>query len=69
MFNTGAPRCVRMDRGTENILIEDIQKAIRWEHFDDMAGAESVLYGSSHRNQVGLRDKRHAGMLKLFYGI
>ncbi|XP_046585128.1 uncharacterized protein LOC124292120 [Haliotis rubra] len=47
----GVPRCIRMDRGTENVFIEDIQKAMRWSHTDDMAGENSVLYGSSHRNQ------------------
>ena len=48
----GVPRCVRMDCGTENTLIEDIQKAFRWEHTDDMAGENSVIKGSSHANQV-----------------
>lgn len=49
--NTGVPRCVRMDRGTENTLIEDIQQSFRSQHTDDMA-AHSVLYGSSTHNQV-----------------
>lgn len=45
------PRCVRMDAGTENVLVEDIQKAFRWEHHDSMSGEYSVLKGSSHSNQ------------------
>ena len=51
-FCVGVPRCVRMDDGTENVLIEDIEKAFRWEHIDDMAADKSVLRGSSHSNQV-----------------
>lgn len=47
----GAPRCVRMDCGTENTLVEDMQKAFRWDHTDDMAGEKSVIKGSSHSNQ------------------
>lgn len=49
---TGVPRCLRMDAGTENTLTEDIQKAFRYDHNDDMAGSRSVIKGSSHSNQV-----------------
>ena len=49
----GVPRCIRMDRGTENGTIEDIQASLRWDHADDIAGSRSMLYGCSHRNQVG----------------
>lgn len=48
---TAVPRCIRMDRGTENTLIEDIQASFRACHTDDMAKS-SVLYGSSNHNQV-----------------
>ncbi|XP_046577161.1 uncharacterized protein LOC124285060 [Haliotis rubra] len=47
----GVPRCIRADRGSENVFIEDLQKAMRWEHTDDMAAENSFMYGSSHRNQ------------------
>ncbi|XP_021363765.1 uncharacterized protein LOC110457004 [Mizuhopecten yessoensis] len=47
----GVPRCIRMDCGTENVLVEDIQKAFRWDNDDDMAGEKSVIRGSSHSNQ------------------
>ena len=52
---TGVPRCIRMDRGTENRLIEDIQISFRADHTDSMAGEKSVLYGSSVHNQVSIR--------------
>ncbi|XP_053406569.1 uncharacterized protein LOC123562335 [Mercenaria mercenaria] len=47
----GVPRCIRMDAGTENVVVEDMQKAFRWYHGDDMAGERSVIVGSSHTNQ------------------
>lgn len=50
---TGAPRCVRIDAGTENVYIEDIQKSFRWYHNDDMCGEKSVIKGRSMCNQVG----------------
>lgn len=49
---SAVPRCIRMDAGTENVLIEDIEMAFRWEDVDDMAADKSVLRGSSHSNQV-----------------
>ena len=49
---SGVPRCIRLDRGTENVLIGDIQKALRWGHRDSASGPQSYLYGSSHRNQA-----------------
>ncbi|XP_033728940.1 uncharacterized protein LOC117318048 [Pecten maximus] len=48
----GVPRCVRMDGGTENILVEDMQKSFRWEHEDEMAAENSVIKAPSHSNQV-----------------
>nr|XP_022321063.1 uncharacterized protein LOC111123185 [Crassostrea virginica] len=47
-----APRCVRIDAGTENVYIEDIQKSFRWYHNDDMCGEKSVIKGRSMCNQV-----------------
>ncbi|XP_069109308.1 uncharacterized protein [Argopecten irradians] len=47
----GVPRCVRMDAGTENVVIEDIQKSFRWEDADDMSAEKSVIIGSSYSNQ------------------
>ena len=52
MCDTGVPRCVRIDAGTENILVEDIQMAFRWDNADDMSAPNSVIKGSSHSNQV-----------------
>lgn len=48
----GVPRCIRVDAGTENVLLEDIQKSFRWDHADDMAAEKSFLIGSSQSNQV-----------------
>lgn len=42
-----------MDAGTENVLIEDIQKAFRSQQSDDMAAEKSVMIGCSKSNQVG----------------
>ncbi|WAR14378.1 hypothetical protein MAR_004483 [Mya arenaria] len=47
----GVLRCIRMDAGTENVVVEDMQKAFRWYHGDNMAGERSVIVGSSHTNQ------------------
>ena len=54
VLNTAVPRRIRMDRGTENIMIEDVQVAFRTGHTDDMAGEKSVIYGSSTHNQVSV---------------
>lgn len=43
---------MRLDAGTENIYIEDIQKSFRWYHGDDMCGEKSVIIGRSMSNQV-----------------
>jgi hypothetical protein len=45
------PRCIRVDAGTENVLIANIQKGFRLEHTDDMA-TTSVIIGRSCHNQV-----------------
>lgn len=41
-----------MDAGTENVVVADMQKALRWYHGDSMSGERSVIVGSSHTNQV-----------------
>ena len=38
--------------GMENVVLEDMQKVLRWFHGDNMAGECSVIVGSSHTNQV-----------------
>ncbi|KAJ8307295.1 hypothetical protein KUTeg_009205, partial [Tegillarca granosa] len=48
---SGVPRCIRMDRGTENGYLEDMQKTFRWDQSDTMSGEKSVIIGSSHTNQ------------------
>ena len=48
----GVPRLLRTDAGTENTLMHDIQKALRWEHTDDKAAEKSILIGRSVANQV-----------------
>ncbi|XP_072038411.1 uncharacterized protein [Amphiura filiformis] len=47
----GVPRKIRFDRGTENGVIEDIQKSLRWNHADRAAGPDSVQIGASTSNQ------------------
>lgn len=48
----GVPKIIRIDRGTENTLIADMQKALRWNHEDGHAGNRSVHLGKSSANQV-----------------
>ncbi|CAG2247999.1 unnamed protein product [Mytilus edulis] len=45
------PRVVRMDAGTENVIVERIQIALRSFHADSMAGHRSVSIGRSTANQ------------------
>ncbi|XP_013401462.1 uncharacterized protein LOC106167276 [Lingula anatina] len=47
----GVPRVIRGDRGTENTMVEDLQKACRWNSTDNMSGEKSFLYGRSTSNQ------------------
>ena len=47
-----APRVIRMDRGSENVTIAAIQRAIRSFDNDRMAGDNSVILGPSTSNQV-----------------
>ncbi|XP_038072015.1 uncharacterized protein LOC119740708 [Patiria miniata] len=45
----GVPRCIQMDRGTENVLIEDIQVAFHSEYND--ANDYCVIKSTSPHNQ------------------
>lgn len=45
------PRCVRSDAGTENVIIRDLQIALRLAHDDTNAGCRSFLEGRSTGNQ------------------
>ena len=47
-----APRVIRMDAGTENVMIANMQRAIRSYDVDPMAGDRSVIIGPSTANQV-----------------
>ena len=47
----GVPRCVRGDRGTENVNICALQHFFRRDGTDPMAGEKSFLYGRSVSNQ------------------
>ena len=47
----GVPRCVRGDRGTENVNICALQRFFRRDGTDPMAGEKSFLYGRSVSNQ------------------
>ena len=45
------PRCVRTDRGSENIIIAGIQRYFRRNGTDQMAGQASFMFGTSTSNQ------------------
>ena len=45
------PRCLRADRGSENVVIGGMQQFFRRNHTDGCAGKDSFVYGSSTRNQ------------------
>lgn len=45
------PRMVRSDAGTENVMIQRIQAALRFFHNDEMAGLKSFSVGRSTANQ------------------
>ncbi|XP_068738529.1 uncharacterized protein, partial [Montipora capricornis] len=47
----GAPRIVRADCGTENVVVAGLQRFFRSEATDDFAGEKSFLYGTSSANQ------------------
>ena len=41
------PRVIRAEAGTENVIVKDLQIALRFDHGDDMAGFNSFLTGRS----------------------
>ncbi|KAF7994295.1 hypothetical protein HCN44_003385 [Aphidius gifuensis] len=45
------PRVIRSDCGTENVTIEVLQKALRYDHDDKLAGIKSYIKGKSTSNQ------------------
>lgn len=47
----GCPSRVRADKGTENVVIEDMQKFLRRNHDDEFSGNKSFIYGTSQHNQ------------------
>jgi hypothetical protein len=47
----GCPRLVRGDAGTENIYVRDIQRFLRLDNDDAMAGYNSYMEGRSTANQ------------------
>ena len=50
---SGAPRIVRADCGTENVIVAGLQRFFRSEATDDFSGDKSFLYGKLSANQVG----------------
>lgn len=55
------PRCIRADGGTENVIIKDLQVALRSTHNDPFSGSRSFITGRSPANQ---RIERFWGSLK-----
>ena len=49
--NGVCPRIIRSDRGSENVLLCDIQRFMRRNHDDRRAGEQSFIYGTSTTNQ------------------
>ena len=47
----GVPRKIRGDRGTENVNVAGIQRFLRRNHSDGLAGFLSFVYGKSVSNQ------------------
>ncbi|CAC5403118.1 unnamed protein product [Mytilus coruscus] len=45
------PRAIRSDAGTENVIIRELQGALRHNNNDDMSGRNSFLIGRSVANQ------------------
>lgn len=51
-FSLEAPRIVRADCGTENVVVAGLQRFFRSDAADDFSGDKSFLYGKSSANQV-----------------
>lgn len=45
------PRCIRADRGSENVMVCGMQRFLRRDGIDSVAGDKSFLYGTSTSNQ------------------
>ncbi|XP_060556998.1 uncharacterized protein LOC132717525 [Ruditapes philippinarum] len=60
------PRLVRGDAGTENVIVRDIQVALRYEHSDNMAAVNSFLTGTSPSNQ---RIEQFWGTLRASFSV
>ena len=43
------PRCIRCDRGSENVIVGGIQRYFRRNHMDETSGQRSFRYGPSTR--------------------
>lgn len=51
-FQQGAPRIVRADCGTENVVTAGLQRYFRSNADDVFAAENSFMYGTSPANQV-----------------
>ena len=47
----GVPRVVRADKGTENMWVAIIQRLLRYNNSDELAGDDSIVHGKSSANQ------------------
>ena len=45
------PRCIRADRGSENVMVCGMQRYLRRNDVDSVAGNKSFMYGTSTSNQ------------------
>jgi len=60
------PRLVRADAGTENVLLRDLQTALRFDDMDSMSGSNSYQTGRSTSNQ---RIERFWGNLRVGFTV
>ena len=51
-IHVGVPTILRVDRGTENVLMTSVQMAIRSPHTDSFSGKNSIRMGKSTSNTV-----------------
>ena len=47
----GVPKLMRSDKGTENVVVRDLQRLLRWDNVDSLAGSKSFIQGKSSSNQ------------------
>ena len=55
----GLPTVLRMDRGTENVLMATTQIALRSLHNDKFAGEKGIRFGKSTTNTVRIMIQLH----------